>query len=178
MSLKPKPVLVDVGGNGALNPPPAEDIGFFLRGGGTFSLSSTSVSNKSSASAANAAAVDDDPWDAGEGEVARARFRRLGVGDFVGDGAPPLTASPPVDDDESVDRSLFSDAERVTGPSSAKDIGLSTISGEGARRRGRVRENWGVDGLAVVSTESFDAEREDVVGLETSEEDEDEETEE
>lgn len=177
MSLKPKPVRVDVGGNGALNPPPDEDTGFFLRGGGTFSLSSSSVSNKSSASAANAAAVD-DPYGTGEGEVARARFRRLGVGDFVGDGAPPLTASPPVDDDESVDLSLFSDVARVTGPSSAKDIGLSTISGEGARGRGRVRENWGVDGLAAVSTESFDAEREDVVGLETSEEDEDEETDE
>lgn len=176
MSLRPNPVLVDVGGKGALNPP--VDVGFLLRGGGTFSLSSTSASNKSSASAANAAdvVVDDDGRGAGEGE--RVKFRRLGIGDFVGDGASLLTVSPPVDDAESVDRSLLSDTGRVIGPSSANDIGLSTISGEGARGRGLVRESWGVEGFAVVLIESFDAERVDIVGLDTNEDDEDDEREE
>lgn len=96
------------------------------------------------------------------------------MGDFVGDGAPSFTARPPVDDDESVDRSLLSDAGRVTGPSSANDIGLSTISGEGASGRGRVRESWGVEGFAVVLIESFDAERVDIVGLDTKEDEDDE----
>lgn len=61
MSLSPNPVLVDVGGKGALNPP--VDVGFFRRGGGTFSLSSNSVSNRSSASAANVVDVVADTDD-------------------------------------------------------------------------------------------------------------------
>lgn len=124
-------------GAGDLNP-----CAFFFRGGGTFSLSSASSSTSSSPARTT-----------GAGDPPRVRCRRLGVGDLPEDEAPD-------EDEEWSERSRLRDAGRMTGRSSDVSIGvgLSGISGDGARERVRERLSGGVLGRDDVLIDNLEGE--------------------